>query len=143
MKRALLLLPILLLPGNAPETTTISIDLTGLRNKTGLIHVCMTARPKAFPKGCDADPDRRVASAKASDAGPLVLRNVPPGRYAIAVLHDENSNRKMDMALFLPKEGYAFSRDAPIRMAPPRFDAAAFEVLPGNPVRMTLKVRYL
>ncbi|CAH0498328.1 DUF2141 domain-containing protein [Novosphingobium sp. CECT 9465] len=143
MKRALLLLPIVLLPGNGADTTTIAIDLTGLRNRTGMIHVCMTAKPKSFPKGCDTDPDRRVASAKASDTGPMVLHNVPSGRYAIAVLHDENSNSKMDMALFLPKEGYAFSRNAPIRMAPPKFDAAAFEVLPGKPVHMTLKVRYI
>lgn len=142
MKRALLVLPALLL-GNGPQTTTITVDLTGLRNKTGMVYVCMTAKPKAFPKGCDTDPDRRVAAIKASDGGPLILRDVPAGRYAISVLHDENSNKKMDMTLFLPKEGYAFSRDAPVRMAPPRFDAAVFEVLPGTPVRMTLKVRYI
>ena len=142
MKRVTLLLPLLLL-GNSPAATTVSIDLTGLRNKSGMIFVCMTAKPAAFPNGCETDPNRRVASTKASDPGPLILRDVPPGRYAIALLHDENSNKKMDKTLFLPKEGFGFSRDAPVKMAPPKFDAAAFDVTAGKPVRMTMKVRYI
>jgi uncharacterized protein (DUF2141 family) len=142
MKRAILLMP-LLLTGNAPGATTVSVDLTGLRNKTGLVFVCMTAKPAAFPNGCETDPNRRVASIKAADAGPLILRDVPPGRYAIALLHDENGNKKMDKTLFLPKEGFGFSRDAPVRMAPPKFEAAAFDVTAGKPVRMSMKVRYL
>lgn len=141
--RSLLALSPLVLVGNAPGTTTITIDLTGLRNNTGTIYACMTAKPKAFPRRCDADPDRRTASVKASDGRQLIIRDVPAGRYAIAVLHDENSNRKMDMTLFLPKEGYGFSRDAPVKMAPPKFDAAAFDVTVGKPVRMTMKVRYI
>lgn len=142
MKRLTLLLPLLLL-GNSPAATTVSIDLTGLRNKSGLIFICMTAKPAAFPNGCETDPNRRVASIKASDTGPLILRDVPPGRYAIALLHDENSNKKMDKTLFLPKEGFGFSRDAPVKMAPPKFEAAAFDVTAGKPVRMTMKVRYI
>lgn len=142
MKRMTVLLPLLLL-GNAPGATTVSVDLTGLRNKAGLIHICMTAKPKAFPNGCNSDPDRRVASIKASDTGPLILRDVPPGHYAIALLHDENGNKKMDKTLFLPKEGFGFSRDAPVRMGPPSFNAAAFDITAGKPVRMTMKVRYI
>ncbi len=141
--RTLLALSPLLLLGNAPGTATITIDLTGLRNNSGMIYACMTAKPKAFPKGCDSDPDRRTASVKASDARQLVIRDVPAGRYAIAVLHDENGNKKMDMTLFLPKEGYGFSRDAPVRMAPPKFDAAAFDVTAAKPVHMIMKVRYI
>ncbi|MDT0506385.1 DUF2141 domain-containing protein [Novosphingobium sp. MMS21-SN21R] len=141
--RMLLALSPSVLLGNAPGTTTVTIDLTGMRNSTGMIYACMTAKPKAFPKACDADPDRRTASVKASDGRQLVIRDVPAGRYAIAVLHDENGNKKMDMTLFLPKEGYGFSRDAPVKMAPPKFDAAAFDVSAGKPVHMTMKVRYI
>ncbi len=143
MKRmTFLLLPLLTL-GNAPGATTVSVDITGLRNKTGMIHVCMTAKPSAYPKGCDSDPQRRVATIKASDAGSLVINDVAPGRYAIVLLHDENGNKKMDMKFILPKEGFGFSRDAPLRMGPPSFNATAFDVVAGKPVRMSMKVRYL
>ncbi|MFN3552070.1 MAG: DUF2141 domain-containing protein, partial [Novosphingobium meiothermophilum] len=88
------------------------------------------------------DPARRIASIRAGEEGPLVLRDVMPGRYAIVLLHDENGNKKMDKALFLPKEGFGFSRDAPVKMSPPKFDAAAIDVT-GAPMRIKMKVRYL
>ncbi|KHS47698.1 MULTISPECIES: DUF2141 domain-containing protein [Novosphingobium] len=142
MKRALLLLPFLL-AGNAPAPTSITVDINGLRNAKGMIWLCMSANPKLFPEGCDKDPNRRTASIRADQPGPLVIRDVMPGRYAIVLLHDENGNKKMDKTLFLPKEGFGFSRDAPVKMSAPKFEAAAFDVTGGAPVRMKMKVRYL
>lgn len=139
----LLLLPALALSGNAPVPATITVDITGLRNTNGTVYLCMTATPKLFPEGCDKDPARRIAAIRASDAGTLVLNDVLPGRYAIVLLHDENGNRKMDKRLFLPKEGFGFSHDAPVRMGPPSFNAAAFDVTAGKPLHMTMKVRYI
>lgn len=141
MKRIAILLP-LLLAGNAPAPTTITVDIHGLRNTKGMVWLCMSANPKLFPEGCDKDPNRRSVSIKASDPGTLVIRDVTPGRYAIVLLHDENGNKKMDKTLFLPKEGFGFSRDAPVKMSAPKFEAAAFEVT-GAPLRMKMKVRYL
>ena len=138
----LLLLPALLL-GAAPAQTTVTVDVTGLRNTSGTVYLCMTAMPKLFPEGCDRDPARRIAAIKAGEPGTLVLHDVLPGRYAIVLLHDENGNKKMDKKLFLPKEGFGFSRDAPVRMGPPSFNAAAFDVTAGKPLRMTMKVRYI
>lgn len=142
MKRASILLPLLLV-GNAPAPTNITVDITGLRNAKGTIWLCMSANPKLFPEGCDKDPNRRTASIRADQSGPLVIRDVMPGRYAIVLLHDENGNRKMDKTLFLPKEGFGFSRDAPVKMSAPKFEAAAFDVTGGAPVRMKMKIRYL
>ena len=67
---------------------------------------------------------------------------VPPGTYAIALVHDENGNRRMDKTLILPREGFGFSRDAPVRFGPPSFAAAAFAVA-SQPVRQTVKMRYM
>ena len=145
MKRTLFLAPLLFAPllcANAPAPTTITVDISGLRNTKGMVHLCMSSNVKMFPEGCGQDPNRRVASAKASDATTLVIRDVKPGRYAIVLLHDENSNNKMDKSLFLPKEGFGFSRDAPVKMSAPKFEAAAFDIT-GAPVRMKMKVRYL
>lgn len=142
MKRIALLLP-LLLTANAPAPTSITVDVTGLRNAKGMVWLCMSANPKLFPEGCDKDPAHRTASMRADQPGPMVIRDVMPGRYAIVLLHDENGNKKMDKTLFLPKEGFGFSRDAPVRMSAPKFDAAAFDVTGGAPVRMKMKVRYL
>ena len=142
MKRIAWLLP-LVLAGNAAAPTSVTVEVTGLRNTKGMVWLCMSANPKLFPEGCDRDPNRRTASFRADQPGPLVIRDVMPGRYAIVLLHDENGNKKMDKTLFLPKEGFGFSRDAPVKMSAPKFEAAAFDVTGGAPVRMKMKVRYL
>ncbi len=144
MKRLAFLLPLLpILNANAPMPTTVTVDVSGLRNAKGTVYICMSANPRLFPEGCDKDPAHRTASFRADQPGPLVIRDVMPGRYAIVLLHDENGNKKMDKALFLPKEGFGFSNDAPVKMSAPKFDAAAFTVTGGAPVRMKMKVRYL
>lgn len=115
--------------------------VTGLRNTKGQILACLTAQPKGFPD-CRKDPAARHAIVPATNGVRISFGPVPAGRYAISMIHDENSNRKMDMALFMPKEGYGFSRNAPVRMGPPKFDQAAFEV-GGAAVEQAAKMRYL
>jgi uncharacterized protein (DUF2141 family) len=41
----------------------------------------------------------------------------------------------------MPKEGYGFSRDAPVNMAPPEFDDAVFEHGTGRQ-ELAIKMRY-
>lgn len=71
-------------------------------------------------------------AAKEVPAGTASLQfdfDVPPGTYAIAVLHDENDNGKMDYRLLrLPKEPYGFSNGVVPRLGPPKFEAAAFSM---------------
>ena len=41
----------------------------------------------------------------------------------------------------MPKEGYGFSRDAKVRMGPPKFKDAVFEHT-GEDQKITIKMRY-
>jgi uncharacterized protein (DUF2141 family) len=57
------------------------------------------------------------------------FRDLPYGTYAVAVLHDENGNGKMDKNFMgIPKEGYGASNNPRKRMGPPGFDEAKFSV---------------
>ena len=59
-----------------------------------------------------------------------------------AVLHDENSNSKMDFNfLGMPLEGYGFSRDAPVTFGPPSFDDAAIRLVARHS-RASIRLRY-
>ncbi len=78
----------------------------------------------------------------AGDKIEIRFTGVKPGNYAIALLHDENDNGKADRAMgMMPKEGYGFSRDAPVRMAPPKFRDAVFAQGEGTN-RLTIRMRY-
>lgn len=58
-----------------------------------------------------------------------VFTQLPPGHYAVVVVHDENDNGLLDAnVLGVPTEGYCFSKDARGIFSAPSFDAAAVAV---------------
>lgn len=121
--------------------TEVTVTVTGLRSAKGVVRACLTQDSRKFPK-CESERDYRLV-APASPNTAFTFSDVMPGRYAIALLHDENRNGKIDRALFLmPKEGFGFSRDAPVRMGPPKFEDAAFAV-DHDPVHQIIHMRYM
>jgi uncharacterized protein (DUF2141 family) len=132
-------LALLLAAASAPPPT-IEVSVTGLRNTKGQILVCLTTNPKAFPD-CSKDKASVRMAVKPADAGDFLIHAPAAGTYAIAVVHDENGNNKMDVAIFLPKEGFGFSRNPAIRMGPPKFKAASFAV--AGEVRQTIRMKYM
>jgi uncharacterized protein (DUF2141 family) len=70
------------------------------------------------------------------------FQGLAKGTYAVALIHDENANSKMDMAIFLPKEGFGFSRNPAVVTGPPKFKAAAFAV-DADEVSQRVKMKYM
>lgn len=125
-------------PAHAGE---VVITVTDLRSTKGVVRACMTTREDIFPK-CIKDPTAHRTVVPASGKVEIRFTGVKPGSYAIALLHDENGNGKADRAMgMMPKEGYGFSRDAPVRMAPPKFKDAVFQLGEGTS-RVAIKMRY-
>ncbi|KHK92250.1 DUF2141 domain-containing protein [Novosphingobium malaysiense] len=130
-----------MLGGTAPAGTEVSAKVTDLRSTKGQVLACLTARADAFPD-CEKDPQARTLIVPARNDLQLDFGHVPDGEYAISLVHDENGNGKMDKRLIIPREGFGFSRDAPVRMGPPPFDRAAFAV-DGDAIRLTIRMRYM
>ena len=119
----------------------VVITVTDLRSSKGVVRACMTTRANIFPK-CIKDPSAHRTVVPAGGKIEIRFTGVKPGNYAIALLHDENDNGKADRAMgMMPKEGYGFSRDAPVKMAPPKFTDAVFAIGEGMQ-RITIKMRY-
>nr|WP_128891373.1 DUF2141 domain-containing protein [Erythrobacter sp. HKB08] len=139
----LLALAAIALPANsAASSSSIKVTVTELRNTKGVVRACLTPDPDDFPK-CEKGETAHSVVVPAGETVTLTFENVRPGRYAIALLHDENNNNKADRALLMmPKEGFGFSRDAKVRMGPPKFDAAAIDV-PAGASRQTIRMRYM
>lgn len=119
----------------------VVITVTDLRSAKGVVRACMTTREDIFPK-CIKDPTAHRTVVPAGETIEIRFSGVKPGDYAIALLHDENNNGKADRAMgMMPKEGYGFSRDAPVRMAPPKFKDAVFKIEEGLS-RVSIRMRY-
>lgn len=63
----------------------------------------------------------------------VVVDDLPMGKYAISMYHDENDNGELDAGLFkIPKEPYGFSNDARGMFGPPSYDESEFEMSEKN-----------
>ncbi|MEQ8311803.1 MAG: DUF2141 domain-containing protein [Sphingopyxis sp.] len=129
-----------ILPANALPPPTVEVSVTGLRSAKGQLLVCLTTKATAFPD-CSKDKGSVRMAVKAADAGDFAIHAPAAGTYAIAVVHDENGNNKMDKAIFLPKEGFGFSRNPTITVGPPSFKSASFAVV--GDVRQSIRMKYM
>jgi uncharacterized protein (DUF2141 family) len=118
----------------------LTVRVTHLSNDKGRVAVALFASAADFPKQERALLGQlaRISQRRAS----VTFRDLRPGTYAVAVLHDENENSKMDFNfLGMPLEGYGFSNDASAMFGPPSFEDAAFR-LKARPSAVAIKARY-
>jgi uncharacterized protein (DUF2141 family) len=105
----------------------LQIHVTGFRNNDGTAGGVVFASPAGWPD----DRSRAIVQGGFPIAGSQAIESfqVPPGHYGVVVIHDENSNMKLDRNFFgIPKEGFGFSNNPRVFLAAPSFQAAAVTV---------------
>lgn len=125
--------------GAAP-VTRLDIAVDHLRSTKGMVRICLTADPANFPN-CVDDADALTRSVPATTRA-ISFPGLPRRGYAVAVIHDENGNAKLDTFAGIPREGFGFSRNPAIRFGPPRFSAARF-MLTGDAELQQVRMRYM
>ena len=116
------------------------MSIAGLRDQAGELRLCLTANPRKFPS-CVGDA-RAIARSVSAGQTRLDFAALPQGEWAVAVIHDANGNAKLDTMMGIPREGFGFSNNPPIRFGAPSFTAARF-TLDGAGARQTVKMKYL
>jgi uncharacterized protein (DUF2141 family) len=105
----------------------LEIHVTGFRNNNGTAGGVVFSSPDGWPS----------ERSKAVVQGGFPIANqqaaetfqVAPGQYGVVVIHDENSNMKLDRNFFgIPKEGFGFSNNPRVFLSAPSFQAAAVPV---------------
>ena len=100
---------------------------------------CLTTRAEKFPN-CQDDPQARRITVPTRLAGSLKFDGLPSGTYALALIHDENGNGKLDTVLGIPREGFGFTNNPAIRFGPPSFKSAGVAIVSGETdERVTVK----
>lgn len=117
---------------------TLVVDVGNVRSAVGTIRVDICEQATFLKAGC------RFSAEAPARPGTVTVRvpHVPAGTYAIQAYQDENDNHDVDRGLFgIPKEGIGFSRDARIRLGPPKWADAVF-TFDGVSGRQALSLRY-
>jgi uncharacterized protein (DUF2141 family) len=128
-----------MLIGAAP-IARLDVGFDAVRSNKGMLRICLTGDPANFPD-CVDDTNATTRSVSA-DIRKVRFEGLPYGDYAVAVIHDENGNAKLDTFAGIPREGFGFSRNPPIRFGPPKFDAARFSIK-DDAEKQQVKMRYI
>lgn len=125
----------------APVAGDLTVNLSGVRNAKGVVHLCLTAQAARFLK-CKEDKGAVAMTVPAAGVQQLSLTHVRPRNYALLIVHDENRNGKLDMTMGIPREGFGFSNNPAMKMRAPRFEEVRFAVQPGTQVQ-AIRLRYV
>jgi len=124
------------------QNSQLTVEIDELRNQQGQVCLSLFASGKGFPSnGAEAVQNRCVAIT----AMPLFVtfENLQPGSYAVAILHDANSDNKANRNFIgIPLEGFGFSGNPIIRTGPPRFNDAVILVA-GPSTNIQIQLNYL
>lgn len=118
----------------------LQITLAGVEHDRGNVRIGLYADPKTFRKEAKSFATKQAPAAAGNLT--LVLRDIPPGRYAIMAYHDENANGELDRRFgMFPAEGYGLSNNPKV-IGPPAFEDSAFDVSAGAATAITIDMRY-
>jgi uncharacterized protein (DUF2141 family) len=125
----------------ANSGSVVSVSVGNLRSAKGSIRCRLYTMEKSFPRGTEGTIRQSVPVS-----GPVtrcVYKDVPPGTYAVALLHDENDNGKLDRNLIgMPIEGYGVSNNQTRATRAPIWSECKFVVEPGKTRELDVELRY-
>jgi uncharacterized protein (DUF2141 family) len=122
-----------------PPTATVVANVSTFKNQKGFLGCRLFSTSNGFPDGVGRDLRKAIVGTSVS----CTFDAVAPGTYAIAVIHDENSNGKLDKNFFgVPSEGYGVSNNHTYGMSSPKWDESKFTIVAGETKTLTISLRY-
>ena len=128
-------------PASAQNTSTLILQVKGVRNKTGVVRFAIFNSQDGWPD--DKTKSVRYGSLPANGGTvTFTIAGLPEGSYGISVLHDENENHKLDRDFFgRPKEGIGFGNNPKIGFSTPTWKQSSVHVA-GASIESTVDLRY-
>lgn len=125
-----------------PSCPGIHVKILNIKNSTGAVACALFESPAGFPTEFLVSATNIMMIKIKDTQARCDFEDIPPGRYALAVIHDENMNGKLDTSRAgVPTEGYGFSNDAKAFLSAPSFRAASFPY-DGRNVDLTIRLNY-
>lgn len=125
--------------GETPYSILIHVE--GVKNDQGSVTVALyDDDPERFLKKGEKLGHLRVPAIKGTTSTCIAAPHA--GDYAIVVYHDEDGNGKVTRSwIGLPTEGFGFSNNPNVFLAPPKHSEAVVFIQEGQTV-LTITIRY-
>ena len=139
---ALLLVIVPVITSAKTSCPGIHVQILNIKNSIGTVDCALFNSSTGFPTEFLRSASRVMVLKIHQTRARCDFEDIQPGTYAIAVIHDENMNGKLDTNVFgIPREGYGFSKDAKALFGAPTFSAASFPY-DGQTVDLTISLHY-
>ena len=127
---------------NREETYSLTIKVNALRNSEGIVQFALYNEEGSIPDEKYKKYYKKDIAAIDGSTSSITFHDLPKGKYAVNILHDENKNGKIDKKFILPKEGIGFSNYTSIGFSnKPKFSKASFEI--NSDTTMIIKIVYM
>ncbi len=124
------------------ETFTLSVKVRGMQNSKGVVQFSLYNTNGSIPDEHYEKFYKQLKSAIVNNESVVEFKYLPPGMYAVNVLHDENEDGQIDKGWVLPVEGIGFSNIISINpLNRPNYKKAKFELTSDKEIE--IKVIYL
>ncbi|MHC5826145.1 MAG: DUF2141 domain-containing protein [Nostoc sp.] len=126
---------------NAEPIATLTVVVNGIHHQKGEICLRLYPSERGFPTSSNSEDQSGCVKITGSSVTKEFF-GLKPGTYAVAVVDDQNGNRKLDKDFFgIPKEGFGISKNptVSIETGSPKFRDASFVVNKNTTINITIK----
>ncbi|WP_016950930.1 DUF2141 domain-containing protein [Anabaena sp. PCC 7108] len=126
---------------HAEPTTTLTVMVNGIRHKTGEICFRVYDSEKGFPMSNSSEVQNGCTKITGNSVK-KVFSGLKPGTYAVAVVDDQNGDRKLNKDFFgIPKEGFGISKNptVSVQTGTPKFRNSSFKMTKNTTINISIK----
>jgi uncharacterized protein (DUF2141 family) len=124
------------------QQNAVTVTISNLRSNKGHVLISLFKEGTGYPDSPEKA-FRKEKLAITANKAQVIFSDLPAGNYAIAILHDENDDMKMNKTwVGLPKEGYGFSNNVMGTFGPPSYSKAKFNHATGQTTIQQIRARY-
>lgn len=137
MKTILTIIIIFSTPFVLQAQNTVEVYISGFENNMGKAMIGLYNSENDFLK----KEFKSALSEILNENATTMFTNLPDGKYAVSVFHDEDNDNEFDMLLgFIPQEDYGNSNNIPPRFGPPKWEDAKFEIKGGEVRKINIEL---
>lgn len=119
----------------------LEIFITNVRSGKGHVSIALFKGETGFPENSEKAYLLQISEITNGKAK-FEFKDLPPGEYAFAILHDENKDGIMQKNLFgIPKEGFGFSLNFKPSFGKPTFEDTSFR-MPSKESKIEIRMIY-
>ncbi len=124
------------------NTYSLTIDVNELRNSKGVVLFILYNKEGSIPDKKQTKYFKKQTGNIRLGSSSIIFSDLPIGKYAVSIIHDENNNGEIDKGFILPVEGIGFSKYQTINLRNrPSFSKASFNL--NTDLSINIKTIYL